>query len=140
MTIKIMEDTILKKDISTMDDVKNMVDTFYGLVNNDELLSPIFNDFAHTDWPTHLPKMYGFWGKILLGEGEYSGAPFPPHIRLPIERMHFQRWLDLFIKNIDHQYSGPIAEEAIQRAQIIANTFMHKLAYIKQTAVHNIPQ
>ncbi|MDX5396941.1 MAG: group III truncated hemoglobin, partial [Hymenobacteraceae bacterium] len=53
-----------KKDILAQEDIIKLVDTFYEKVNQDELLAPVFNDFAAVNWQTHLPVMYDFWGSV----------------------------------------------------------------------------
>ena len=70
-----MKDT---KEILSLDDIKKLVDTFYGKVRNDALIGPIFNEKIQDRWPQHLEKMYTFWQTILLGEHTYFGSPFPP--------------------------------------------------------------
>ncbi|MBC6608077.1 group III truncated hemoglobin, partial [Hymenobacter sp. BT188] len=50
-----------RPDIQNEADIKLLVDTFYNKVNADALLAPVFNEFAHVDWPVHLPRMYDFW-------------------------------------------------------------------------------
>ena len=119
------------QEIKNLDDIKQMVDTFYDKVNKDKELSYIFNDFAKINWVTHLPIMYSFWSKLLLGEGDYRGNPFQKHIPLPIESHHFDRWVELFKQNIDKQFIGEIAEEAKLRAENIAYVFDNKLSMLK---------
>ncbi|HEX8548586.1 MAG TPA: group III truncated hemoglobin [Cytophagaceae bacterium] len=117
-------------DIETEADVKIMVDTFYDKVNSDDLLASIFNDFAEVDWTHHLPQMYMFWNHIILGISGYRGQPFPKHLRLPISKEHFERWLALFTENIDAQFFGPKTEMAKARANKIAQVFQHKMDLI----------
>ena len=119
-------------DIRNSGDVKQMVDSFYERVNHDDILSPVFNDFAGVDWESHLPRMYAFWNSILFGTAEYQGRPFPKHLPLPIDESHFERWLSLFETNIDTQFEGPVAEEAKLRAQSIARIFQNKLAFMRK--------
>ena len=45
------------KDISNIEDIKLMVDTFYENIRKDDLLGPIFNDKLQDRWPIHLQKM-----------------------------------------------------------------------------------
>lgn len=119
------------KDIQNLNDIKQMVDTFYDKVNQDAELSYIFNDFAKINWKTHLPTMYAFWNKILFSEGNYRGNPFEKHIPLPIEEKHFDRWVAIFIENIDSQFEGEKAEEVKMRAQSIAYVFNNKLNMLR---------
>ena len=121
-----------KKEIETVKDIEMMVDRFYDKVNNDELLSPIFNDFAKVEWEHHLPTMYHFWSKVLLGEGDYSGSPFPKHLPLPINKTHFERWLLLFEENLNELFQGELAKEALLRAKTIGLTFNSKLEYLNK--------
>ena len=119
------------KDISNIEDIKLMVDTFYGKVREDDLLGPIFNDKLQDRWPEHLEKMYGFWETILLEVHSYSGSPFPPHKQLPVDKTHFDRWIAIFNTTIDSQFAGPITEEAKMRATNMAFMFSHKIEYFR---------
>ena len=48
----------MKGDIKTLDDIKILVDNFYGNVRKDELLAKVFNDRIQDRWPQHVEKMY----------------------------------------------------------------------------------
>ena len=120
-------ENILQKDISHLDDIKLMVNTFYGKVREDEMIGYIFNDHIKDRWPEHLEKMYKFWQTVLLGDHTYFGAPFPPHAKLPIEHKHFQRWLQLFHSTIDELFTGEKAEEAKWRGNKMAQIFEVKI-------------
>jgi hemoglobin len=48
------------RDIVSRADIEHLVNHFYNRVRADEILGPIFDDVAHTDWDAHLPKMYDF--------------------------------------------------------------------------------
>jgi hemoglobin len=111
-------------DIKTRNEIIILVDQFYGKVNQDQLLAPVF---AHVDWPKHLPIMYNFWSSMLLGDQSYQGNPFQKHIALPIEPRHFDRWLELFIETVDENFTGAKAEEVKTRAHNIAGVFQHRL-------------
>ena len=121
-----------KKDISDIEDIKLLVDTFYGKVREDQLIGPIFNDRIQDRWPEHLSKMYTFWQTVLLGPHTYYGSPFPPHAQLPVGQIHFERWLELFTANIDEKFSGKIAEEAKWRANKMAEMFYYKIQYYRK--------
>ena len=110
-------------DIQNLDDIKLLVDTFYSKVQKDPLIGPIFNEKIGNNWPAHLERMYRFWQTILLEEHTYSGSPFPPHKHLPIEKAHFNRWMEIFTETIDRLYAGELAEEAKLRAKNMAEMF-----------------
>jgi len=119
------------KDISNIEDIKQMVNSFYDNVRKDDLLGPIFNDKLQDRWEPHLQKMYGFWQTILFDVRAYSGTPFPPHKQLPVDKTHFDRWVYLFNTNIDSQFSGELTEEAKMRAANMAYMFNHKIDYFR---------
>lgn len=115
--------------IASLDDIKRLVDTFYEKVRKDELIGPIFDDRIHDRWPQHLEKMYTFWQTVLLGEHTYYGSPFPPHAGLPLAHIHFEKWMELFIRTVDELFIGEIAEDAKWRAGKMAELFESKIKY-----------
>lgn len=115
-------------DIHTRSDIETLVNKFYNQVKTDELLALIF---AHVDWPNHLPVMYNFWASILLGDQSYQGNPMSKHFPLKINREHFTRWLQLFMKTVDENFSGPVANEAKNRANTIAQMFQYKMGLME---------
>jgi len=121
----------MKNEILNITDVKQLVDTFYEKVREDELLNPIFNNLIQEHWPEHLEKMYRFWQTILLEEHTYFGSPFVPHAKLPVKKEHFDRWLQLFYSNTDNQFNGEKAEEAKWRAKKMAEMFQMKIEMYK---------
>lgn len=114
-------------DIACEADIQTLVDRFYAKVNQDNLLSPVFNQVAAVHWSTHLPTMYDFWSSVLLGTARYKGRPFPKHMPLPIDAQHFQRWLELFYQTVNENFAGPKAEEAKLKARNIATMFEFRL-------------
>lgn len=120
----------MKKDIANEADIKLLVDTFYDNVNKDDMLSPVFNDFAHVNWEHHLPIMYSFWSSVLFGTMAYKGQPFPKHLRLPVEQKHFQRWISLFTQTVDTLFEGEKATEIKQKALSIAQIFQMKMGLL----------
>ncbi|MDQ2718307.1 MAG: group III truncated hemoglobin [Bacteroidota bacterium] len=118
-----------KNDIIDLDDIKLLVNTFYGKVKEDSLIGPIFNERIQNRWPQHLAKMYTFWQTVLLGEHTYYGSPFPPHAELPVERHHFERWLSLFSETINELFKGDKAKEALWRADKMAEMFQYKIEH-----------
>lgn len=127
--------TIIKSDISDINDIKILVDTFYDKVKNDNFLAPIFNERIKDRWPVHLEKMYTFWQTVLLDDHTYFGAPFPPHVSLPVNEEHFEKWIMLFTQTVNENFSGVIADEALWRAEKMAQMFQTKLKFYKNTNV-----
>jgi hemoglobin len=126
-------------DIDSDENIQIMVDSFYRNVRNDEILGPIFEEVV-SDWDKHLPTMYQFWGRLILGTSDYNGNPFEKHVDLPVGKEHFARWIKLFFQNIDENFSGPKAEQTKMQARTIADTFQLRLGINLdglEYAVHN---
>ena len=120
-----------KQDIENLDDIKLLVNTFYDKVRRDAALAPIFNAQIQDRWPQHLEKMYTFWQTVLLGEHTYFSSPFPPHSKLPVDHSNFEQWLQLFTQTINELFSGAIADEAIWRANKMAQLFEMKIEHYR---------
>jgi hemoglobin len=120
-----------KRDIVAIEDIKLMVDSFYGKIQEDAILSFIFNDRIRDRWSEHLEKMYKFWQTVLLDEHTYFGAPFPPHATLDINYTHYERWVQLFNETIEHLFIGDKAQEAKWRGQKMAQVFLARTANYK---------
>jgi hemoglobin len=136
--IEINQNTIaflknMQHDILNLDDVKQLVNTFYGKVREDEMLAPIFNEHIENRWPEHLEKMYRFWQTVLLDEHTYYGAPFPPHARLAVKHEHFKKWLQLFNQTVDELFVGEKADEAKWRGQKMAQMFEIKIELYRRS-------
>lgn len=116
-------------DIVSRSDIERMVNAFYASVRADELLQPIFDDIAHTDWDAHLPKMYDFWSAVLFGTAGFQGDPLGVHKALarktPLGEAEFSRWLQLFHATIDSLFDGPVADHAKMRAVRIASVMQY---------------
>ena len=125
-------------DILSLEDVKLLVNTFYGKVREDKLIGPIFDERIQDRWPEHLAKMYTFWQTVLLGEHTYYGSPFPPHAKLPVEKIHFERWLTLFSETLNELFTGEIAVEAMWRANKMAEMFQFKIHHYRQNSTNSL--
>src|SRR5690606_22538719 len=122
----------MTQDITTLEDIKLLVNTFYGRVQKDELIGPIFNARIQNSRDKHLAKMYTIWQTVLLDEHTYYGRPFPPHAELPVEMEHFDRWLAILKQTIDEIFEGTRAEEAKWRGAQMAKMFLSKIEYFRE--------
>jgi hemoglobin len=124
--------TVALHDIASRADIERMVDGFYARVREDDLLGPIFDDVAATDWARHLPKMYAFWAGVLFATPGFSGNPLAVHLglgrKVELGEREFGRWLSLFHHTVDELFSGPVATEAKVRAMRIAAVMQHHLS------------
>jgi hemoglobin len=75
--------------------IERLVRGFYARVRDDATLGPIFAARID-DWEPHLEKMFAFWSSVALMSGRYHGQPMAKHLPLPIDALHFDRWLELF--------------------------------------------
>jgi hemoglobin len=81
----------------TEQSIRQMVDTFYLRVRQDAELGPIFENRLAGKWDAHMPRMYAFWTKLLLGTGDFQSDVFGKHMSLEnLQKEHFARWLTLF--------------------------------------------
>ena len=115
-------------DIKDKSDIKKVIDAFYTRVREDELLSPIFQKrIPADDWQPHLDVMYNFWNTVIFAQEGYRGNPFSKHLNLGIEKLHFDRWINLFHQTVDDMYAGPNAIEMKERAVKMRMLFESKL-------------
>lgn len=125
----------MKPDITSQTDIKLLVDTFYNKVQANATLGYIFNDVAKINWDEHLPKMYSFWGSLLLQEHSYQGNPMQIHVELSkittMSSVEFSEWINLFYQTVDELFEGEIASEAKIRAANIARLMQHRIEIIK---------
>lgn len=119
-------------DIQDKEDVKIFVDAFYKKVRIDMILGPVFAaKIPDENWAPHLERMYSFWHTVLFAIRDYSGNPFSKHATLPIQKNHFEKWVELFIKTIDEHFAGEKAEDAKMRAIKMGKLFQSKLEYLQ---------
>jgi hemoglobin len=122
----------MKNDITGRPDIEILVKTFYDKVNRDNLIADFFGG---VNWEKHLPVMYNFWSDILFGETSFKGNPMLKHMalnsRMPMETVHFERWLTLFNQTVDELFEGQNAELIKQRALSIATVMRIKIAETK---------
>ncbi len=119
------------KDISTQADVMQLINTFYARVREDKTIGFIFNEIIGDNWDHHLPTMYKFWDMVLLSKPGYEGYPTRKHMdvdkRIPLEPHHFDQWLLLWNETIDSLFKGDIANQAKEKAKLMANLISIKL-------------
>ncbi len=117
----------------TKENLNQMVKIFYAKILKDDLVGPFFieklgNDLKSDTWQAHLQLLTNFWASIALGDFEYKGNPFAPHVALQgLSREAFERWLELFAQTLDSVYVPQIADSFKQRSRVIAGNFMRNL-------------
>ena len=101
--------------------IETLVRTFYGRVQTDPLLGPIFAERI-TDWEPHIARIRAFWSSVALMTGRYHGQPLQLHMELPVDAAHFDRWLDLFEATARELCPPTAAAHFIERARRIADS------------------
>lgn len=111
-----------RSDLCTIEEITDLVHSFYGRIRADEMLGPVFGEHIQ-DWDKHLATMVRFWSSLLLGAGTYDGTPMPKHAALPALRAEmFHHWLALFKQTTQNIPNQVLAERANEYAQRIARS------------------
>ena len=121
----------MNKDIQSIEDVKNLVDSFYQKALKDQIIGHFFTQVIQLDMTEHMPVMYQFWESILLGGRSYTGNPMTKHLSLnkksPMKKEHFDQWIFLWKETVDELFAGETANQAKFRAEQIAKLMEFKL-------------
>lgn len=108
------------------EDIRQLVERFYGRVRRDPVLGPVFaRALGESDaaWSAHLARLAEFWSSLMLRSGRYHGDPFSAHLRLPdIEPEMFERWLSLFHETCAELFPAPVARAFGERAERVARS------------------
>ncbi|MBP9925249.1 MAG: group III truncated hemoglobin [Cyclobacteriaceae bacterium] len=116
----------MNRDITDLNDITILVDTFYESAAEDDLLGPIFSQIENSH--LHKDALYKYWETVLLTHTSTS-EPFPKHIELMFSTQHFFRWLTLFLRTIDDLYSGPTSQKAKIMVMKKAEEFQSDLGF-----------
>lgn len=106
------------RDIESREDLEFLILEFYKKVREDELLGPFFNSTFTSEeaWNHHYPILIDFWEQNLFGKQIFQGNPTLAHhgvdkrFNFAIGKEHFDRWVKLWIANIDTYFLGEIVE------------------------------
>ena len=119
------------KDIETRHELSVIMKQFYEKLLADSSIAYIFTDVAKIDLEVHLPHLVDFWSLLLLGEAGYKKNVTQVHLDLhqksPLQKTHFNTWLQHFNASVDELHSGPKADEMKSRAHSIAVMMMAKM-------------
>jgi hemoglobin len=107
--------------------IERLVHRFYTRVREDSLLGPVFAARIG-DWDLHLQRMCAFWSSVALMSGRYHGSPVPKHLPLPVDAVHFDRWLGLFERTARDVCPAAAAAHFVERARRIAESLELSIA------------
>ena len=130
-----MQTIKMKKDISNRDDLLLLMTEFYKKLLADDSINYLFTDVAKIDLAHHLPVLVDFWDSILFNSNTYQKNAMQPHIALhqksPLQKHHFDTWLNYFIQTVDELFEGEKAFLAKERATSIATVMRIKTIQLK---------
>ncbi len=116
------------KDIETRDDLTDLMTAFYSVAVSDKLIG---HHFAEVDLAEHIPVTVDFWEKTLFARPVYYGNTLAVHQTFneknPMPPEHFARWVEVFVASIDRLFAGEMADNAKQRARMIADSLNQRL-------------
>jgi len=116
--------------IVSEEQIRALVDNFYGKIRADAVLAPIFERAIPGDWGPHLNVMYAFWSSVVLTSGRYKGNPVAVHQRIEgLEIGLFDRWLGLFGQTCDELFEEDVARIFREKAARIAESLKLALFY-----------
>ncbi|MFZ0663770.1 MAG: group III truncated hemoglobin [Acidobacteriaceae bacterium] len=113
--------------------IATLVDTFYGRVRKDELLSPVFDGVIGDHWPEHLAKMKDFWSSIMLSTGRYKGNPLMAHLPIPqMDSEHLERWISLWEMTTSEIFEPDLAEAFLGKALMIGDRLVSVSTQVRE--------
>jgi hemoglobin len=116
------------KDITTREDLVLLVTKFYETATVDPLLKNTFDSFIDKDvWDVHVDKIINFWSMVIFKNNDYSGNMFAKHIPMKLTVEQIDRWVELFVANLDNNFKGPNTEEALSRVHNMGIMFKSKI-------------
>ena len=126
----------MKKDITSRNDIEQIITLFYELSFLDERLGKIFKDIAPLHLSTHIPLVTDFWEGILLDGDKYRGNVTEKHFNVnsltTLTKSDFDDWYSYWERAVDILFEGKKAEMAKFRARSIADIMSYKMDYINQ--------
>ena len=121
-----------KLDIRNRDDIVLVLTGFYNQAFSDPIIGFMFTDIAKVDLLEHVDLISDFWASIIFKTGSYHGNAMQKHVdlndKVPLKPGHFTRWLYLFEKSLDNNFSGRNTELMKKRARMIAESISDSLS------------
>lgn len=120
----------------TPEAIADVIESFYGRVQHDSMLGPIFARHVD-DWTPHLLRMNTFWRSVLLRTGEFqrSDRGSPPALHAAVGGLgadHFARWLTLFSAVLAERLEEGPAETWKGRATSIGDSLLQHIRSQKE--------
>ncbi len=130
----------MKTSLENRTHIENLVTVFYEKVKLDPTIGFIFTEKVQLNWPHHIGIITDFWESILLDNPVYKKNAMEVHYdlnkKIPLEKIHFETWLQLFFSTIDELFEGPLTEKAKIRAKAIADLMSFNMHKVNKIAHH----
>ena len=75
--------------------ISKLLHSFYADIRQHDEIGPIFRAQIE-NWPAHIAKITEFWSRVTGGPSTYTGDVPGQHLPLQLEKIHFDRWLELW--------------------------------------------
>lgn len=125
--------TVTRQDELNDASIKQLVDHFYGMVIEDDLIGPVFRRAIGPrleDWGEHLTTMYRFWSSVMQRSGRYKGNPMAAHMKLKDVQPHFfDRWMQLWDQATVDCFELDLAQQFQMRARNISKSLQLAMFY-----------
>ncbi|WP_339882881.1 group III truncated hemoglobin [Polaribacter vadi] len=123
---------MMKPDISSRKDIKQIMTKFYDFLLADKTMMPFFEEIVQENQlEHHLEIITDFWNDILFDTNEYQQNVMQKHLQknafIRFKKEHFTSWVSYFFKTIDASYTGENSEKMKARAQSIATVMQLKM-------------
>ena len=123
---------MMKPDISSRKDIKQIMTTFYEFLLADETMLPFFEEIIQkNELEHHLEIITDFWNDIVFNTNEYQQNVMQKHLQknafIRFKKEHFTSWVSYFFKTIDASFTGENSEKMKARAQSIATIMQLKM-------------
>lgn len=134
----------IKRDIKSTRDIEVVLRDFYPKAFNDQIIGYMFTDVAKADLEEHIKNVVPFWEKALFGQGNYTTNVLKKHTDLntlvKLKPGHFTRWLFLFEKALDANFSGKTTEVMRKRAHAVADSINAAISRSEGFIQRNVPR
>ena len=128
---KLAGGTLMKKEISSREDLLQLVSKFYEKLLADDSINYLFTDVAKIDIRHHLPVLVDFWDSVLFQSDTYRKNAMQPHLALhqksSLTKHHFETWIRYFEETVDELFTGDNAFIIKERATSIATVMQIKI-------------
>ncbi|MGH7154420.1 MAG: group III truncated hemoglobin, partial [Acetobacteraceae bacterium] len=106
--------------------LERLVRSFYEAARRDGVTGHLFDDVR--DWEKHIASITAFWSSVGMLTGRYHGQPLAAHLPLPLQPVHFARWLVLFEQTAREVCTDAGADHLLEKARRIASSLQMGVA------------